>query len=266
MKKNADNALNIFISNAVISFLNHNKAKADATMRDLTIILIVMGIGMVAVSWFLYKDTASYLIKAVPADGIIVTLALQRSTDSNGDTSLTYHPVVRFADKNGHVIEFTSNTGTNPPMYSRDQKVEILYLPSNPHDAKIKSDIKIGNYVNIGFFLIGIGMITTGVTIIYRGRLKLREREYLRKYGRPIETDLMSVELNKNYGVNDRHPFRIHTQWQDPITSNIHIFTSDNLWFDPTKYVNKRTITVFIEKGDPKKYFMDISFLPKLSE
>lgn len=225
-----------------------------------------MGIGTVSVSWVLYTDTASFLTKAKTVEGIVVSLTQQRSTDSDGHTSLTFHPVVRFSDKNGHTIEFTSTSGTNPPIYTKNQRVEILYLTSEPYNAKIKSDIKWENYLIMGFFLIGIGMISTGATIIYRGRLKLREREYLRIYGRPVETDLISVELNKSYGVNDRHPFRINTQWQDPTTSNIHVFTSDNLWFDPTKYVDKRTITVFIEQGNPKKYYMDISFLPKLSE
>ncbi len=266
MKKNTSNAPNGFISNSAISFLNQNKTKADVTIKYLIIVLIFMGFGTVTLSWILYKDALSFLAKAVSAKGVVVRLTLHRSTDSDGDTSLTYHPVVQFTDKNGHVIEFVSASGANPPMYAKDQKVEILYLESEPYAAKIKSDIKIERFIIIGLFFTGVGMIAFGATIIYKSRLKLREREYLRKNGRAIETDLMSVELNNNYGVNDRHPFRIHTQWQDPTTSSIHIFTSDNLWFDPTKYIGNTLIKVFIEQGNPKKYYMDISFLPKLSE
>ena len=46
----------------------------------------------------------------------------------------------------------------------------------------------------------------------------------------------------------------------------MHVFESDNVWFDPTSYVKGRKITVFIENDNPKKYLVDLSFLPKLAK
>ena len=64
--------------------------------------------------------------------------------------------------------------------------------------------------------------------------------------------------------VNGAHPFRIVTQWRNPETSKLHVFRSDNLWFDPSEHIKTQTITVFIDQGNPKKYFVDVSFIPKL--
>ncbi|MDR2174134.1 MAG: hypothetical protein LBE32_08070 [Burkholderiales bacterium] len=78
-------------------------------------------------------------------------------------------------------------------------------------------------------------------------------------------TDFQSVALNTSLRVNGRHPFHVLTQWQDPITGEIRIFESHNVWFDPTQYCTNQQITVYIEPGDPKKYYVDLSFLPRLN-
>jgi hypothetical protein len=66
--------------------------------------------------------------------------------------------------------------------------------------------------------------------------------------------------------VNDRHPFQIVTQWQNPSTSEIHVFESDNIWYDPSEFITNQRITVYIEKENPKKYWVDLSFLPKMAK
>ena len=79
----------------------------------------------------------------------------------------------------------------------------------------------------------------------------------------PIETDFLRVELNTNLEVNGRHPFCVLTQWKNPLTNAMHIFHSDNIWFDPPKYLEDTKIIVYMEKNNPKKYYLDLSFLPK---
>ena len=108
------------------------------------------------------------------------------------------------------------------------------------------------------FFLIGIGMFLVG-------GLKNRKEAFLKLHGIPIQTKFQSVELNTALSVNGRHPFRVLGQWQNPATSEVHIFHSNNLWFDPSEYLEGKNITVFIEKNNPKKFYVDLSFLPKLA-
>lgn len=223
-------------------------------------VFILIGIGMLAGAFLIYKSTSSFLAEAAKAEGTVVELAQSRSSDST-----TYRPVVQFTSQNGQAIEFVSSIGSNPPSYSKGQKVEVLYHPTDPQNAKISGFFPLwGSSVFLGgmggvFFLIGAG-------IILAGTLKSRKDEYLKKNGTPIETEYQSVELNTALSVNGRHPFRVLTQWQNPSTSELHIFKSNDMWFDPSSYIKSKKITVFIEKGNPKKYYVDLSFLPELAK
>ena len=109
------------------------------------------------------------------------------------------------------------------------------------------------------FFLVGS-------SIILFGRLKDKKVKYLRKKGIPIKTKFQSVETNDSFEVNGRNPYQICVQWKNPATSELHLFNSDNIWFDPTDHIKNDEITVLIEKGNPEKYHVDISFLPKLAD
>jgi len=108
----------------------------------------------------------------------------------------------------------------------------------------------------LAFFLIAGGTL-------YHWLWKKRRHKYLRKYGIPIETDFLRVELNTSLEVNGRHPFRVLTQWRNPITNEMHVFHSNNIWFDPTKYLEGTKIIIYVERNNPEKYYLDLSFLPK---
>ncbi len=209
------------------------------------------------VYWF--QNTRAFVATATTAEGTVVDVVQSRSSDS-----ITYKPVVRYKTAAGEMVEFVSSTGSNPPSYNKGEKVEVLYRSAEPSDASINSffDLWFGHMILGGlgsiFFLIGGGIIVATT-------LKGRQGEYLKTQGVPIETNFQSVELNTSVSVNGRHPFRVMTQWQNPATSQIHVFASDNLWFDPTPYVQGKKITVLIERDNPKKYLVELSFLPKLS-
>ena len=105
--------------------------------------------------------------------------------------------------------------------------------------------------------------LVAGGTIYYLLWKKRREK-YLKKYGIPIETDFQSVEINTSLEVNGQHPFRVLSQWKNPVTNDVHIFHSNNIWFNPSKYIEGTKIIVYIERNNPKKYYLDLSFLPKV--
>ncbi|HEC12850.1 MAG TPA: DUF3592 domain-containing protein [Acidiferrobacteraceae bacterium] len=231
-------------------------------MNALSIIKYVfsaIGLGMLIGAYFLYQNTQSFLESAAVTNGSVVELVRSRSSDST-----TYAPVVQFKTESGALVEFTSSTSSNPPGYSKGESVEVFYLPSNPQKAKINGLFSLwGAALIVGilggvFFLVGGGIALTTF-------LKNRKNEYLRKQGTPISAKFLSVEINRNIRVNRRSPFRVLAQWQNPATSEIHVFKSNNLWFDPTDHIPDRDITVFIERNNPDKYLVDLSFLPKLA-
>jgi hypothetical protein len=66
--------------------------------------------------------------------------------------------------------------------------------------------------------------------------------------------------------VNGRSPYHIISQSPDPASNTVRVFESENIWFDPSEYIKEETIDVLVDPNNPRKYVMDISFLPKLAE
>ena len=93
-----------------------------------------------------------------------------------------------------------------------------------------------------------------------------RKVKALKANGQRIQAKVKHIGLNTSHKINGRSPYQIQAQWQNPSTSKVHVFKSEYLWFDPTDYVNEEEITVLIDRNNPKKYYVDVSFLPQLAK
>jgi len=219
-------------------------------------VFLLAGVVLITVTGILYANTRSFLADAVRAEGTVV--ALEAGGSSNGTV---YRPIVRFAGPNG-VVEFTSSLGSRPPAYNTGDTVSVLYRASDPHGARIESFVSLWLAAVITGSLGTIFSSISGIMFFVPMR-RARIKEDLLRNGTPIQTDFQSVQLNGAVTVNGQSPFRVMTQWLDPATSLIHVFKSENLWFDPTRYITQKQITVFIDNANPKRYYVDLSFLPK---
>ncbi len=242
-------------------------------MRSLKIIkyvLLLAGLGALAVAIYFVHSTTVFLASAAKAEGTVVAVDRSESKTARRDgpgyeISVSYKPVVDFVAANGEKITLHSIVGSDPPMYHKGQKVEVVYLPEQPHQARINDFLSLWlmpllfGVTGGVFFLVGGGMILAS-------SLKARSDRYLRSRGVSIKTEFQRVITDTSLVVNGRHPYRIFTQWQNPATGAMHVFQSDQLWFDPTSHIGNREITVFIERNNPRKYYVDLSFLPQASE
>ena len=228
-------------------------------MSIIKYVFSLIGVGMLIGTFFWYQNVTSFIAKSETAQGKVTELVRSRSGDST-----TYKPVVQFNGQNGELIEFMSSTGRSPPSYDVGEKVEVFYLPENPQNAKINGFFSLwGGPLIVGilggiFFLVGMGIVVATAS-------KSRRDEYLRKHGTPVVAKLQSVEKNRSLRAKGRSPYRIISQWQNPVTSELHVFESNNVWFDPTEYIKDKNITVFIDRKNPGKYYVDLSFLPKVA-
>lgn len=214
---------------------------------------------MLVGAYFWYQSTASFIDSAEEGSGTVVGLVRSGSDD------VTYRPEVAFTTIEGEEVRFISTTGSSPPSYNVGDKVTVLYEPQNPINAEIKDFVSLwlGPLVVGGmgfiFFLVGaiMGMVAAG---------NQKKKEYLLASGTAVETTLHNVGPNTRISVNGRHPYRIYSQWQNPDTGKIHIFESEDIWFDPSGYIPDKPIVVYLERHKPSRYYMDISFLPELAE
>ncbi|GAB3279237.1 DUF3592 domain-containing protein [Parahaliea aestuarii] len=219
-------------------------------------IFAVIGLLAVAGAVWMFLNTREFIANAASAEGTVIELVRSRSSDST-----TYRPVVTFTSADGREIEFTSTSGSNPPAFHRGERVTVLYRPEAPETARIGSFFSLWGleliFGGIGslFVLIGGGALAFQV---YRKRL----HQHLRRHGTPVKAELQSVTLDSSYEVNGRNPYRIHAQWQDPHSRQVYVFSSEPIWYDPSEFVTSEVIAVYIERGDPSRYYMDTSFLP----
>jgi hypothetical protein len=217
-----------------------------------------IGIGLLIGAFFAYQNTRGFLIGAATTEGKVVELERSRSGDSH-----VYRPVVEFNTPGESVVRFTSPVGSNPASYSVGEKVEVMYLESSPEKARINGFFSLwGLPVILG--VLGSVFFLVGFSIFMFGRLTGRKVAYLKEHGVPIKAQFKGVEKNSMISVNGKNPYQIHAHWKNPYTSDLHIFKSENIWIDPTDYVTSNEVTVLIEKDNPKKYHVDISFIPKV--
>ena len=249
------------------------KSKAIVYLGVVTFsIFPLTSIGLLIGAFSSYRNTSLFVKTASRAEGTVVDMVVMDTGVNNSSrsrSSIAYRPTIHFIDRTGEKVEFTSSVGTNPPSYSKGQKVEILYRPDEPENAQINdfgslwsASITLGGMGGV-FFIIGMILMSIPFVVFVLPNLN---KEYLKKRGVPIQTKFQCVEINNSVSVDGVHPFVVLTQWQNPSTSELHIFRSDDLQFDPSDYMKSERITVFIEENNPKKYYVDLSFLPKLPE
>jgi hypothetical protein len=227
--------------------------------KTVAIVFALVGIGMLVGTFLLIKSTSAFMSAAIPTMGTVVQLVARQSSGSGSST--TYAPKVQFTTQAGARIEFVSSASANPPSYASGEQVEVLYLQSAPEQARINGFFSIwGAPLILGslgfiFTLAGGGILSAGIA-------KGKRDAFLKSNGRAIAADVERVGENTSVTSNGRHPFCIYAQWQDPASSKIYSFQSDDIWFDPAKYVGKQ-VKVMIDPNDPKRYYMDLEFLPQ---
>ncbi|MHC0447871.1 DUF3592 domain-containing protein [Flavobacterium sp. 3-218] len=228
-------------------------------MRIIKYVFLTIGLALLAGAFYFYQSKQAFLDRAVKVQGTVTALIPSRS-----DNSTTYKPVVSYTTKEGKQIEFTSSVSSNPPSYHEGETVEIFYDPADPYDADINgfaslwlAPLILGILGSI-FFLIGF-------SIILFGKMKEKKIDDLKFNGRSIITKFDNVNINYNYKVNGRSPYVIYSQWLNPATNEMHLFQSEDIWYNPTDFILSEEIKVLIDPSNPKKYYMDISFLPKVN-
>ena len=221
-----------------------------------------IGIALLVGAAALVLNTRNFIANAARTTGTVVELREVRDSD---DGSITYKPVVNFTAPDGISVTFESSFSSRPAAYSVGESVEVLFAPGEPSKARIDGfgSLWLGPLI---MSILGLAFTAVGGGVWIAGRIGERRRQWLMAHGTSVQTEFQSIERNTSLKVNGRHPWRILSQWQNPATSKLHVFKSDNLWFDPASFVKSKQITVLVDPNDAKRYHMDVSFLPQVAD
>ena len=257
------------------SNISHNKHNTSLTWKECVSLGVfgIIGLSVLALSVNLFNETLSLLRVAKYTEGTVVDF----STSRNSEGRTMYAPVVSFTSASGEVVKFTSNTSSSRRGYDNGEKLEVIYDPANTQDARINSFFPMWGGALISLVL---GVVFSGIgvgTLVYSIKQK-KLREWLALNGQTITarvTDTTS-SVTKRRGPTRRTQGMVHVsrretaryyinaQWQNPRDQKLYLFKSDGLGFDPAEFL-KETISVRIDPANPKRYMMDLSFLPEVA-
>lgn len=215
----------------------------------------LMGLAFVIGGGVALERTLAFRQSAEEATGRVVDLV--RGQD-------TYAPLVEYRAADGQTYTFVSSTSSNPPRYNPGEEVPVLYDPGDPYHARIDRWMETW-FLPLLFGFVGLVFTGVGGGMLAHGRMKKQRRAWLATHGKRIEARFVGVEQNGSLRVNGRHPWRLTCQWHNPDTHEVHVFHSDDLWFDPSGHIDRGSLDVLIDPRNPRRYHVDISFLPRLA-
>jgi len=130
--------------------------------------MALIGLGLAFWGWNERQNTQEFIAAAETAPGQVVDVIVK--TDSDGDPM--YYPEFTFTTAAGENVQVRSNVGSNPPAHRVGDKIEILYDPNQPLNAKVNSFSGVWLLPTI---LLGIGglFILFGVLGLVNALLKL---------------------------------------------------------------------------------------------
>lgn len=223
-------------------------------------IFSVFGIAALIGAGFAVSSAKKFMRESIVANGEIVDIVTKTSRDSDGNATRSRYPVIRFQDETGKVVEFESSTSSSGGIRI-GESVEVRYRPGNPKKAKSNSFGDIYG-LSIVFGILGLVFSGLGVPFFWLGIRDGINEKKSQTYKMEIIAKVTGVVRNTTIQMNGRSPFQIEAQWVNPDTNEVHIFKSKNLWYDPSGFLEEK-ITVKADPNNLKKYWMDVSFLPK---
>lgn len=240
--------------------MNINKKGLKAGMF-VGFIFSLMGLIFAVLGIKFVSDNLKFIETSEKTSGTVIELIEKKSDDG-----YTYAPKITFLDKaDSREITFISQTSSNPPAYKVGENLNIIYDPNNPEKAKIDSffNLWLGEIL---FSAIGLIFFIIGIFVLVSAIKRKRDVEWLMQNGTKIMAKVSSVSqsLTRSRRGSSYLKYYINAQWLNPADNTMHIFESDFLDFDPSLFVINKDIEVIIDQNNPKRYFIDLSFLPQV--
>lgn len=115
------------------------------------VVALVLGMGLLSGSWFMYWSTRNLLDGAVRTSGTVV--ALERRSTKGGSSE---YPVVEFTDRVGSMQRFTTS---GAGQFTLGARVEVLYTAADPADVRVNDflELWLGPLALGGFGLLCLG-------------------------------------------------------------------------------------------------------------
>ena len=102
----------------------------------LTVAFLLVGVGFLVASAFLACQTSTFIHSSKTVPGRVVDLEWFSGSSGHGGG---YRTVFTFTDGSGRAHTVRTKSAQNPPTHSIGAAVEVLFQPTYPEDARIRS-------------------------------------------------------------------------------------------------------------------------------
>lgn len=224
-------------------------------------IFAIIGVIIFIVALFVIKSELHLVRNGIETTGVVIDQSMSQSSNERS----VYHPIIQFTTNDNRKITFRSLEGSNPPRFHLGENISVIYLQNDPQRATINNFLGLyGAGTILGIF--GLVFASTGLIPLYFIRRKANRNQRLKRDGMPINVKISEVIINNNIRINQRSPYQIIADYHDTLNNRLIRYKSGYIFFDPTPYINKELVTVYVDKRNPKIYYLDISFLPSFEE
>ena len=232
-------------------------------------IIIIPGI-LLQIDYINFKEYAE-ITKAKITDTIVIKHLGLDGRRNRGRFVSEPHILVTFSIDN---VEYSGYT----PVYDKELKngdlIDIYYNPQNPNDF---IDVKYPGYIK--FIHCGIAFLILFVISItftsyeynsipsLKYSMQYNNKKKLKQTGTLIDATITRIYFNTKHKVGVLHPCVLEARATLPNSNKEYVFKSFYNWTNLQPIVKKhaiKTVKVYVDLDNPKKYFMDLEPIKKL--
>jgi hypothetical protein len=208
-------------------------------------ILFVLCAIAIAIGVWIYLEAKSFQKTTKVTVGIVANSSLSRYE-------------IKYTADDGIERIYKGIHSSKGRTYHNGDKLKVFYKTDNPDNMRITDGVRSGKKV----IKIGIIMVLFNLLSVYFDRKKTKSENIFKTTGRKVEAQILKIDKDMTLTIQSKNPYFIDCRWVDPITGKEYTHTIRYVWKDPKILLGERnSIDVYIDRNDPEKYFMDISFL-----
>lgn len=148
-------------------------SRSARTLVSFRAIFLVAGGAMLALCAWLTVRMVWFLSIAVPADGKVV--AVESAGRVGHARGRSYRPVFEFRDATGETNRVRERFSSRPPLFSRGEKVRVLYDPDKPQRAHIRHFMTLW-FAPLITFVLGAGFTYASYAIRKRSKSRAADQ------------------------------------------------------------------------------------------
>lgn len=220
----------------------------------------IVGVIALIIDYFVFQSESQLAKNGIETKGIVIEYS-----EDNSDRTTIYFPIILFHTEDNRNITFVASQGSSHFDYEIGEEVDVIYLPDNPQKVAINSFLGQYGGTLVLSSIGGIFFFTGAIPLFYLKRKANKNKQLLRD-GLPIKAKISMIAINKRVRINNNSPYQIIAKHSNTSDNHVTRYISDYIFFDPTPYIKDEFVTVYIDKKNPKKYYLDISFLANVKE